>query len=196
VTTYYLIGATTVLDQGASKRLQPGTMLDDAHVDTASLSKSGALLWPTTDAKVATAAARVNLLRRGQGIDESAAESIMRSAVSLSNSSGGGGGPVQVAFDYTSPTTMTLQAVNPGNVLFHAVVVVQEAFNGPGASLQLGTTALPGEVFGPSQALLSNPVTFDAAHVLLFFQNDFFIMTFNFAGSSRGSGLLVYELLD
>jgi hypothetical protein len=195
VTTYYLIGAATVLDQGASKRLQPGTMLDDAHVDTVSLSKAGALLWPTTDAKVATAAARVNLLRRGQGIDESAAESIMRSAVSLSNSAGGGGA-VQVAFDYTSPTTMTLQAVNPGDVLFHAVVVVQEAFDGPGASLQLGTTAQPGEVYGSGQALLGNPVTFDASHGLLFFQNDFLIMTFNFAGSTRGSGLLVYELLD
>ncbi len=62
-------------------RLRPGALIDSAVVDTTSLIASGAELWPSSIATIATASARVTALRRAQGIDDQQAELVMRSGV-------------------------------------------------------------------------------------------------------------------
>jgi hypothetical protein len=193
VATFYLISTATVAAQGGVKKLFPGSMIDDAQVDVAAIARSGSLLVPSGNAAVAAAAGRVATLRLAQGINEVVAEAIMRSAVTSSPS---GGGQVQVPFDHTNAAPLILQTVNPGDILFHAAIAVVQPFNGPGASVRLGTSADPALVFDTSQVDLGNQNTFDSAHTLLFFQNDVFQLAFSLAGSSQGSAMLIYELVD
>jgi hypothetical protein len=85
VSTFYLINPVTVQVAGQAMRLRAGQKIDSAQLSTASLIAAGAELWPTSNAAIATAAARVASLRVAQGIDELTAERVMRSGVAVVN---------------------------------------------------------------------------------------------------------------
>lgn len=63
------------------RRLRPGALIDSNDIDTGALVAAGAELWPATLAPIAAAALRCAALQTRQGIDEVAAERVMRSGI-------------------------------------------------------------------------------------------------------------------
>lgn len=80
--TYYLVNTVTV---GTTKHF-PGEYIDSAQHDTAAIETAGGLLWPSSDATVASAATKAQQMKL-LGRNESELESIMQSAVQSSQKS-------------------------------------------------------------------------------------------------------------
>lgn len=81
-TTKYAINAVQVAGLGL---VFPGTLFSDQYDDLTRLANAGVLLWPSSDATVAAAAAAVNA-KRSTGIAPEDAQGLMLAAVSSSNS--------------------------------------------------------------------------------------------------------------
>ena len=167
----------------------PFTSIDMAQISTCTLARLTANAVPSgldPSAYADAASDIVALVRAGtarvvsQGIDPNAV-----GLVSVQ----------QVPFDHASPSLTVLAPVTSVSILLHAVVFVTEAFNGPGASLSLGTSADPTKALAPGDVTMSEVGTYDALHCsALFTSSDFLLLTLNSAGSTQGKGLLVYEL--
>jgi hypothetical protein len=165
------------------------TTLDLAQIGTCSLARLTADSAPRgldPEAYADAASEIVALVRAGtarvvaQGIDPNSVGLV---------------GVQQVPFDYTSGMITVLAPVTTITILLHAVVIISEAFNGPGASLSLGSSADPAVAFAPGDAVLSKAGTYDALHCAAgFASNDLLLLTLSLAGSTQGKGLLVYEL--
>lgn len=78
--TFYVIETFRI----ALQNFKAGQLVDDALIDTAPLIAAGGLLWPSSDATVAAAAAIVLARRNGRGIDDGDANLIMRDALDAS----------------------------------------------------------------------------------------------------------------
>lgn len=74
---FFLIASFVVR---GTKRL-PGDLIDDAVDDVTAMRAAGAYLWPSTDAAVAAAAARVAVVSRNRGSNEADLAAIMQAGV-------------------------------------------------------------------------------------------------------------------
>jgi len=77
MSTFYLINPVTV----GGNQMLPGDLIDDAVENAAAIRAAGGLLWPSSDAIVAAAAATAQNAHRFRGANEAALESIMQTAV-------------------------------------------------------------------------------------------------------------------
>lgn len=84
--TFYLINTTNV----GAKKYFAGDLLNDAVHATADVSAAGGILWPSSDATVASAGTLVQTKRKARAISESEADAIMAGAASKSLKAGGG----------------------------------------------------------------------------------------------------------
>ena len=175
-----------------------GSHFDDRSTNTPAITAAGGILAPDTNPDCAKAAKLVAKLRRGgAGLEE--IQALMVGAIGASlyalPSGGGGANPVQkVRFDSSSPSQFVLQAVTSQSVLLYAAITITTAFDGPGASAQLGTSTNPSQVFSSTEVLLGKTVTYDSSHALDVLPADLFLLTLSLAGSTVGAGILVYEI--
>jgi hypothetical protein len=67
-------------------------------------------------------------------------------------------------------------------------------FDGPGASLRVGTSTDLGLVFAAPDIDLSVSGTYDDSELFPFTIADLLLLTLHPAGSTQGSGLLIYKM--
>jgi len=175
-----------------------GAHVDDRTIDAAAITAAGGILAPDSNPACVKAAKLCEKLRRGGAAPEEL-QSLMVGAIGSTlfalPTGGGGANSVQkVAFDWRSGSPIVLQAVTSQNILLHASFAITTAFDGAGAFAELGTSANPGQVFGPGEVSLGQKVTYDCLHSIAGFVPDNFILTLTLNGSTRGAGMLVYEM--
>jgi hypothetical protein len=108
---YYLIRSITV----GTQRPKAGTLLDDASTNLAPYRAEGAVLWPSTDANVAAAAARCKALRPNL-VDEATLDAVMLSGALTTLSSGGVGNPAWATQAYWVVDQLNVGGANlPGD---------------------------------------------------------------------------------
>jgi hypothetical protein len=109
-------------------------------------------------------------------------------------SSGGSGTLTVVAFSYATPSPMVLQAVTAGQIISRALIQVQTAFDGAGATLTLGTTATPDLILKAIDVFPGVVDQYAFNGLTEIPSDDFLILTITPAGSTMGTGQLLFEL--
>lgn len=112
--TFYLIN--TVVTPDGTKHL-PGSLLDDAVVNTAALIAAGAELVTSANATVAAAALKAQNAHTNRGANEAEMETIMRSALDTSQDASIGAVPSPAI---TAPADVTRAAAAVGTNLSYA----------------------------------------------------------------------------
>lgn len=90
---FYLVASFRAADSAGGVVLPPGKLVDEATYGVATVAawrSAGAELWPAGDTLVAAAALAVQNRKNARGLDEKAAEAIMRAAVAQSQAGAGG----------------------------------------------------------------------------------------------------------
>lgn len=106
----------------------------------------------------------------------------------------GGGTALTAPFLFTTGSPLVLQAVTAGQVITRAVVTVETAFNDPSASMTLGTTTDPSEIFGASDIDTNVENQYETDLLTTFTIPDFLILTVSPGSSTQGAGTLFYWL--
>ncbi len=99
----------------------------------------------------------------------------------------------EVAFSYDTPSPMVLQAVTPGQTITRAQIVVGMPFNDPDATVEVGTTEVPGSVLEIGDTDLTvDGASFATEELVTFVTSDIFIITISPGSSTQGAGTLYY----
>jgi hypothetical protein len=116
---------------------------------------------------------------------------------SSGSASPGGGGLVEqvVPFTYQSGT-MLLQAVVAGSVVGEAWIRIDTPFDDPTASIKLGITASPGQIFAPGDVDVSFAGQYQNPELWEYAGPDFLELIVAPGASTQGSGALLYRYLD
>jgi hypothetical protein len=99
-----------------------------------------------------------------------------------------------VAFSFTTGT-LVLGAIAAGARFTRAAVVIDVAFDDPGASIQLGTSASPGLLLDVGSSRPSNPGQYDSDALVVVPAPDVLVLTVSAGTSTHGVGLLLYKVL-
>lgn len=110
--TYYLINAVNV----AGNKLLPGDTIDDATVNTSTITAVGGILWPSSDTTVAAAALVAQNAHKHRGANEVELAAIMQGAVDAVQKQNDQAGTVTLAAG--TATVNTGITVMAGSVLF------------------------------------------------------------------------------
>ena len=100
----------------------------------------------------------------------------------------------KLSFDFATTSPAILQALAAGNVIDRVAVLIQVPFDDPAATLRVGTSADLGLVFSQTDVDLTVAGTYDDSELFPFTIADLLLLTLNPAGSTRGSGLLIYKM--
>lgn len=96
----------------------------------------------------------------------------------------------KIPFTFSSGV-VSIQPVKAGAILDSAWVRIDTPFDGPTASVALGTTGSPNLVIAPGEVSPSFADQFGFPEIAQFPANDTLILTVVSGGSTQGSGLLV-----
>jgi hypothetical protein len=116
----------------------------------------------------------------------------------FTSAAGGGGGASAflVPFTYQSASPLEIAPLHVGSVVVRTAVLITTAFNGAGASVELGTSGLPTEFFAPGDVdvtatgdTFDNPALFDSAVA-----TNVVLVIVPGAGATAGAGLVLCEL--
>jgi len=100
----------------------------------------------------------------------------------------------KVSFAFNTGSPLILGIVAAGQVLDRASVLITTAFDDPSATVQLGTSGIPGLILGPADA--RPPVVGQYEHVALviFPVNDLLQLTISPGASTMGAGVLLFKI--
>lgn len=100
----------------------------------------------------------------------------------------------KVSFTFSTGSPLVLGLVFAGQVLDRASLLITTAFNDALATLQLGTTAIPGLVFGVGDARPSVVGQYEHNALVSFPANDLLRLTITPGTSTQGAGILLFKI--
>jgi hypothetical protein len=98
----------------------------------------------------------------------------------------------KVYFNFSSGQ-LTLQAVAANSVMTGAWININTAFDGVGAAVKFGTTAVPGMILNSGEINLAVVDKYGLPELVEFMQTDYLLLTVTAPGSTQGAGTLVYQ---
>jgi hypothetical protein len=100
----------------------------------------------------------------------------------------------RVAFAFNTPSPLILGNVSAGQLLDRAALLITTPFTDPASIIQLGTSGIPGLVFGPSDARPFAAGQYEHPALVPFPANDVLWLTINPGTSSAGAGILLFKI--
>lgn len=100
-------------------------------------------------------------------------------------------------FTYATPSPTTLFAMLPGDTLESVKVLNTTPFSDPASTISIGTTATPGLVFAPGQAVVTAPgagETFDDESLHLITTPTNLVLTIAPGASVAGAGTILFKI--
>jgi hypothetical protein len=99
-------------------------------------------------------------------------------------------------FTYLTASPLILGAVDAGDILYRASILIETAFNGVVPTISFGTFGSPGLALSTAEVKPAILGQYETTFLIPLVVADFLILTINSNGSTQGRGLLLYNLKE